>query len=129
MLVREELRSEMMRLNHVSRRDELGRRLVARGRLDAADDVFRLTFDELARVLLDEGFDARGAVARERARLAAWSRAEVPNRFASEEAGLVQARGVDQGAGGRGAARPRGEPRRGRGGRRACSPRRQTRGR
>jgi hypothetical protein len=48
---------------------------------------FRLTFDELARALRKEGFDARGAVARERARLAAWRRVEVPNRFASEEVG------------------------------------------
>jgi phosphohistidine swiveling domain-containing protein len=91
MLVREELRSEMMRVNLTDRRDllEAGRRLAARGRLDAPGDVFHLTFDELKRALLEDGFDARGAAARERARLAAWRRVEVPNRFASEEASAL----------------------------------------
>ncbi|MGB8930260.1 MAG: PEP/pyruvate-binding domain-containing protein [Anaeromyxobacteraceae bacterium] len=87
MLVREELRSAMALQRHRMRLAllELGRRLNDRGRLDAVDEVFHLTLEELERAVRDPAFDARGAVARERARIAAWRRIEVPNRFTSEE--------------------------------------------
>jgi pyruvate,water dikinase len=84
---REELRSAEMLNNQLVRRYclELGRRMVARRQLDAADDVFHLTLDELGHAARDPARDARTAVARERARVAAWRRIEVPNRFSSEE--------------------------------------------
>ncbi|HSM92109.1 MAG TPA: PEP-utilizing enzyme, partial [Anaeromyxobacteraceae bacterium] len=86
--LREEIRSEWMRDWALARRDllELGRRLVARGRLDGIEELFHLTLDELERALRDPAFDARSVVARQRARVAAWRRIEVPNRFTSEEA-------------------------------------------
>jgi pyruvate,water dikinase len=95
MLVREELRSAMMK-RHMATRQMLldaGRRLVARGQLDSADEIFHLAPDELERTLLDPGFDARGAVARERARIAGWRRLEVPPRFTSEEVASFRRRG------------------------------------
>lgn len=87
MVVREELRSTMVRRLLVMRRDvlELGRRLLARGRLAAAEDVFELTLEELGRAAREPAFDAGAAVARERARVAAWRRLEVPTTFRSEE--------------------------------------------
>jgi pyruvate,water dikinase len=96
MLVREELRSEIRRHGWLVRQAlvEVGRRLVARGRLDGPEDVFRLTPDELERAWREPGFDARGAVARERARLAAWRRIEVPARFTSEEVSSFRRRGA-----------------------------------
>ncbi len=73
MLVREELRSAMMLHHHLARciSLELGRRLVGRGQIDAAADVAHLDWAELKRAARDPGFDARGAIARERARVAA----------------------------------------------------------
>jgi pyruvate,water dikinase len=88
MRLREEIRSEWMRDWALARRDllELGRRLVASGQLDAVDELFHLTLDEAATALGDPALDARSLVARQRARIAAWRRIEVPNRFTSEEA-------------------------------------------
>jgi pyruvate,water dikinase len=88
MCLREEVRSEWMKDWALAREDllELGRRLVARGRLDEVDEMFHLTMEELRAALRDPGFDARSAIARDRARVAAWRRIEVPNRFTSEEA-------------------------------------------
>lgn len=102
MQLREELRSEWMRDWGQARRDllELGQRLVARGGLELVDEVFHLTVDELERALRDPTFDARSAVARQRARIAAWRRIEVPNRFTSEEAAAFPRRGVTNVAGG-----------------------------
>jgi phosphohistidine swiveling domain-containing protein len=96
MLLREQVRSEWMRDWAQARRDllELARRLVARGSLDVEDDVFNLTIDDLERALRDPSFDARSAVARQRARIAAWRRIEVPNRFTSEEAAAFPRRGL-----------------------------------
>jgi rifampicin phosphotransferase len=96
MLLREEVRSEWMRDWGQARRDllELGRRLVARGRLELMDDAFHLAVDELERALREPEFDARSTVARQRARIAAWRRIEVPNRFTSEEAAAFARRGV-----------------------------------
>jgi pyruvate,water dikinase len=87
MLVREELRSAMTLQTLLSRRVglELGRRLVDRGQLDAAADVQFLAWEEFLRTVRDPGFDARGAAARERARIAAWRRVEVPPAFRSED--------------------------------------------
>lgn len=87
MLVREELRSAMTLQTLLSRRVglELGRRLVDRGQLDAAADVQFLAWKEFLRAVRDPAFDARGAVARERARIAAWRRVEVPPAFRSED--------------------------------------------
>ncbi len=102
MLLREEVRSEWMRDWGQARRDllELGRRLVTRGRLELEDDVFHLAIDELERTLRDPAFDARSAVARQRARIAAWRRIDVPNRFTSEEAAAFARRGVTSAAAG-----------------------------
>jgi pyruvate,water dikinase len=96
MLAREELRSEFTRHASLSRREylELGRRLVAKGQLDAPEEVFHLTVDEVERTVREPDFDARTAVARERARRAAWRRIEVPNRFTSEEVRSFPHRGV-----------------------------------
>jgi pyruvate,water dikinase len=96
MLLREELRSEWMRDWELVRRDllELGRRAVERGRLDAVDDLFHLTSDEAERALRDPAFDARSAVARERARIGAWRRIEVPNRFTGGEVASFQRGGA-----------------------------------
>ena len=96
MAMREELRSEWMRDWELVRRDllELGRRLAERGRLEGTEEVFHLTIEELERALREPAFDARAAVARERARVAAWRRIEVPNRFTSEEAASLGRRGV-----------------------------------
>jgi pyruvate,water dikinase len=87
MCLREEVRYEWMRDWASARRDllELGRRFVERGRLDAVDELFHLTMEVLAAALRSPGLDLRGVVARERARIAAWRRIEVPNRFTSEE--------------------------------------------
>jgi pyruvate,water dikinase len=96
MLLREDVRSEWMRDWGQARRDllELGRRLVARGSLELVDDVFHLAIDEVERAVRDPTFDARSAVARQRAHIAAWRRIEVPNRFTSEEAAAFARRGV-----------------------------------
>jgi pyruvate,water dikinase len=96
MCLREEIRSEWMRDWALARRDllELGRRLVERGRIDALEEMFHLTYDELVLALEGPGFDARSAVARQRARVAAWRRIEVPNRFTSEEAATFLRRGA-----------------------------------
>lgn len=101
MALREEVRSEWMRDWALLRRDllELGQRLVARGSLDAVDDVFHLTADELSRALADRAFDARSAVARQRARVAAWRRLEVPNRFTTEDVPSFARRGAAAGGG------------------------------
>ncbi|HET9555135.1 MAG TPA: PEP/pyruvate-binding domain-containing protein [Anaeromyxobacteraceae bacterium] len=95
MCLREEIRFEWMRDWALARRDllELGRRLVERGRLDAVDEMFHLTLDELERSLGDPAFDARAAVARQRARVAAWRWIEVPNRFTSEGVAAFLRRG------------------------------------
>ena len=87
MLVREELRSAMMLDAHLVRRIglELGRRLRGRGQIDAAADVVHLDWTQLQQAMRDPAFDARGAVARERARIAAWRRVEVPPIFRSED--------------------------------------------
>lgn len=87
MILRELLRSEIVALFLPLRRMvlELGRRLVERGRLDARDDVWHLSEPQLHRASADSGFDARVAVARERARLRAWRHVEVPNRFTSDD--------------------------------------------
>jgi pyruvate,water dikinase len=87
MLVREELRSEMMRVHHQGKRNslEIARRLVQRGRLDGVEDLFHLDFEDAERAFHDPGHDLRAIVAREKARLAAWRRVVVPNRFRSEE--------------------------------------------
>jgi pyruvate,water dikinase len=85
--LREELRSEIM-IDNAEVRDlllELGRRLVAAGRLDRSDEVFHLELAELTRAVADGAYDLRAAVRRELARRAAWRRVDVPNRFASEE--------------------------------------------
>lgn len=89
MRLREELRSaNALRVAHGRKvMLELGRRLAERTRLDAPGDVFHLTREELERSLANPGFDAKGAVARERARIAAWRRLDVPCRFTSEEVG------------------------------------------
>ena len=96
MLMREELRCEWMRDWFLLRLDllEMGRRLVARGRLDSVDDMFHLTYDELERALRDPSLDALSAVARARSRIAAWRRIEVPNRFTSEEVASFPRRGA-----------------------------------
>jgi pyruvate,water dikinase len=96
MLVREEVRSAMMLHHHLSRRVglELARRLAARGQLDAPSDVAHLEWAELQRAVGDPGFDARGAVARERARVAAWRRMEVPASFRSEDVASFRRRGA-----------------------------------
>jgi pyruvate,water dikinase len=90
-----------MRLHLLSRRAvvELGRRLVARGRLDSAEDVFHLTPEELGSAVTDPALDVRSAVERERARVAAWRRIEVPNRFTSEEVASFPRRGVTSAGG------------------------------
>jgi len=87
MLVREELRSVMVLHAHLVRRIglELGRRLMGRGQIDAAADVVHLDWTQLQQAVRDPAFDARGAVARERARVAAWRRIEVPATFRSED--------------------------------------------
>jgi pyruvate,water dikinase len=87
-LLREKLRSEWMRDWGLARRDllEVGRRLAGRGGLDAEEEVFHLSLIEVERALSEPGFETRSAVARQRARIAAWRRVEVPNRFTSEEA-------------------------------------------
>lgn len=94
--LREEVRSEWMREWGQARRDllELGRRLETAGRLDEIADVFHLAADELERALRDPTYDARSVVARQRARIAAWRRMEIPNRFTSEEAASFGRRGV-----------------------------------
>lgn len=86
--LREEVRYQWMRDWALVRADllELGRRLVSRGRVDAVDDMFHLTLEELERSLRDGALDARARIARQRARIAAWRRIEVPNRFTTEEA-------------------------------------------
>ncbi len=96
MLVREELRSALMLHHLLTRRAvlELGSRLVARGRLEAPDDVFHLTLDELLRAVREPAFDVRGTVARERARVAAWRRIEVPATFRSEDVASFPRRGA-----------------------------------
>jgi pyruvate,water dikinase len=96
MLVREELRSAMTLHTYLVRRSalELGRRLVSRGGIDAASDVAHLTWVELQRAVRDPGFDARGAIARERARVAAWRRIEVPASFRSEDVASLPRRGA-----------------------------------
>ena len=96
MLVREELRSAMILHTLLARRVvlELGRRLVARGRVDEPDDVFHLTLDELQRAVREPAFDVRGTVARERARVAAWRRIEVPVTFRSEDVASFPRRGA-----------------------------------
>jgi pyruvate,water dikinase len=83
--LREELRSETVAsfVRPVFR--EAGRRLAEREQLASWEDLWHLTLDELVRALTDPGFDAAGAVARERGRRAAWKRIDVPNRFRSEE--------------------------------------------
>jgi pyruvate,water dikinase len=98
MFLREELRAEWMREWELARRYllELGRRLVARGALDAVEDLFHLTHEEVERLLQDPSFDARSAVARQRARIAAWRRVEVPNRFTTEEAANLSGRAPTQ---------------------------------
>jgi pyruvate,water dikinase len=95
MAVREELRSTLTRRALIVRRDvlELGRRLVERGRLDAREDAFHLSQEELEQAVRDPAFDARAAVARERARVAAWRRIEVPTTFRSEDAASFERRG------------------------------------
>lgn len=96
MLVREDLRSAMMLHHHLTRRAvlELGRRFAARGRLDAAEDVFHLDLGELERAVRDPALDVRAAVARERARVAAWRRIEVPTVFRSEDVARFPRRGA-----------------------------------
>jgi pyruvate,water dikinase len=96
MLVREELRSAMTLHTYLVRRIglELGRRLVGRGQIDAAADVAHLDWAELQRAVRDPGFDARGAIARERARVAAWRRIEVPASFRSEDVPSFPRRGA-----------------------------------
>jgi pyruvate,water dikinase len=96
MLVREELRSAMILLTYLARCAslELGRRLVGRGQIDAAADVAHLDWAELQRAVRDPGFDARGAIARERARVAAWRRIEVPASFRSEDVASFPRRGA-----------------------------------
>jgi pyruvate,water dikinase len=87
MALRESLRSEVVALILPLRRMllELGSRLVQQGRLGEPNDVWHLSLDELRRACDQSGFAADVAVARERARLAAWRRIEVPNRFGSED--------------------------------------------
>ncbi len=87
MALRELLRSAVVKVITRLRRVglELGSRLTARGRLRAREDVWRLSLDELTRAVTDAAFAADVAVARERTRVAAWRRIEVPNRFTSEE--------------------------------------------
>jgi pyruvate,water dikinase len=96
MLVREELRSATTLHTYLARRIglELGRRLVARGQIDAAPDVAHLDWAELQRAVRDPGFDARGAIARERARVAAWRRVDVPASFRSEDVASFPRRGA-----------------------------------
>jgi len=85
--LREELRSEAVACIYGMRPlfAEAARRLVDRGRLSSPEDLRHLGVEELARALRDETFDANGVVARERGRVAAWGRIEVPNRFRSED--------------------------------------------
>ena len=96
MLVREELRSAMVLHGYLVRRTalELGRRLVSRGQIDAAADVAHLEWPELQQAIRDPGFDVRGAIARERARVAAWRRIEVPASFRSEDVASFRRRGA-----------------------------------
>jgi pyruvate,water dikinase len=96
MVVREALRSALVLHHHAGRLRlvEMGRRLAALNRLDAPEEVLQLTLEEAERALLDPGFDARTALARERARVAAWRRLEVPNRFTTEEIGAFGRVGV-----------------------------------
>jgi pyruvate,water dikinase len=86
-VVREELRSTMVRWGALARRQMLdaGRSLVVTRRLEGPEDIFLLSLEELERALLDPAFDTRAAVARERARVAAWRRVDVPDHFRSEE--------------------------------------------
>lgn len=65
---------------------ELGRRLVERKKLTRLEDIWRLSFDEFGRALVDPVFKPDIVVKRELGRLRAWQRVEVPNRFTSEEA-------------------------------------------
>jgi pyruvate,water dikinase len=84
--LREELRNETIAAVYPSAVfREAARRLEERGRLARRDDIWDLSLDELIRALTDPDFDAVVAVARERARRAAWRRIEVPNRFRSED--------------------------------------------
>ncbi|WP_243338800.1 PEP/pyruvate-binding domain-containing protein [Anaeromyxobacter soli] len=96
MLVREELRSAMSLHTYLGRSIglELGRRLVGRGQIDAAADVAHLEWAELQRAVRDPGFDARGVIARERARVAAWRRIDVPASFRSEDVASFPRRGA-----------------------------------
>jgi pyruvate,water dikinase len=96
MLVREELRSAMGLHAYLVRRTalELGRRMVSRGQIDAAADVAHLDWAEFQRAVRDPGFDARGAIARERARVAVWRRIEVPASFRSEDVASLPRRGA-----------------------------------
>jgi pyruvate,water dikinase len=94
--LREQFRSEIM-VEHAGLRDdlrELGRRWAAAGRLEAADDVFHLDLEELARAAADRAYDVAAAVRRELARRAAWRRVELPNRFTSEELDGLAARSL-----------------------------------
>jgi phosphohistidine swiveling domain-containing protein len=96
MLIREELRSATVLHAHLTRRIglELGRRLMGRGQIDEAADVAHLDWAQLQRAVRDPAFDARGAVARERARVAAWRRIEVPATFRSEDVASFPRRGA-----------------------------------
>jgi pyruvate,water dikinase len=87
MAFRELLRSEAMANGYPVRANvlELGRRLAQRGRLGSAEDIWHLSLTELSSALAHRDVDVEMAVRREKSRLAAWRRIEVPNRFTSEE--------------------------------------------
>jgi pyruvate,water dikinase len=85
--LRELLRSEAMANGYPVRSIllELGRWLAERGRLERAEDVWHLSAEQLRTAKSNPDFDSKMAVARERSRIAAWRRIDVPNRFTSEE--------------------------------------------
>lgn len=98
MALRELIRYEAVKIGAAMRRMglELGRRLHARERLKGAEDIWHLSLEEQLRAFRDEGFDPEMAVRRERSRIAAWRRIEVPNRFSTEEIPLIPHRGYDE---------------------------------
>jgi pyruvate,water dikinase len=85
--LRELLRSEAMADGYPVRSIllDLGRWLAERGRLESAEDVWHLSAEELRTARSNPDFDTKMAIARERSRIAAWRRIDVPNRFTSEE--------------------------------------------
>jgi pyruvate,water dikinase len=84
----ENTKSAIVRLLMLQRRAalELGRRLVADGRLDRADDVFFLLFEELE----DAGNDLRDRVAVRRSDHDRWQRADAPRVIDARERPVLE---------------------------------------